>query len=270
MKLFLLRCIHFILRRFVALDEKIYLIIEEKYKELEQKTDVSAPALKHKDGFWKGIGIITHAGGGLQGMNYLNCKEAFPQYYEAGNRVYEYDVYMDKHGSYYLSHSNDVEHLIDNRFTPLLIEGCLELIKRHKDIKVIFDCKFRVLGRFAAYLYERMNNEQQLQRIAIQVFSVEDIIQVRQVYDFKLLHVCMLETDYGAVAQTCLEYEIGAVSIPINGIRQRNGWEIFVKKNICAFVYTVNTVVEYKEVKEKGLQGVFSDFLYDNDVAGLE
>ncbi len=262
------RGVRLLCKPFVKLNGKMERILEKKAKgnsrveSFAQRLD-NAP---NRDAFFERINVITHAGGGLQGLDYLNCEEAFPHYYQKGNRTFEYDV-DEKDGSFILAHT-DGEGLdcLDGRFTPLKIEKCLDMIKLYSDIIVIFDCKFTDLTAFAKFIKEYVKEENALNRIVIQVFNEENILQVQSVYDYKMLHVCMMATDYLKTLQTCIKYKIGAVSISVKALQERNGWEIFDKNNICAFAYTVNTVKEYKHWKEKGIFGAFSDFLYETDV----
>lgn len=62
------------------------------------------------------------------------------------------------------------------------------------------------------------------------------------------------------------KHNISAVSISDSSINNRAGWNVFEKANICTFIYTVNTVQRFIELKETGICGVFSDFLFEKDV----
>lgn len=271
------RCLHFILRRFVALDNRIWDKMQQREKKVvEKKTDDFSLSLPSIDSFFADISIITHAGGGLQGMNYLNSKNAFAIYYDNGNRVFEYDIDLSSDGNFICAHTDKSitgkEYLakrIDGRFTPISIEECISLIKDHKNIKVVFDCKFTDLKPFAEYIKSMLTSEDDLSRIVIQVFNEENIKQVRGIWDFHMLYVCMNNTDYLEAARLCVEHNIPAVSISYGAIKERSGWQVFKKANICSFAYTVNTVQEYKDLKEKGIDGVFSDFLFEKDVDSL-
>ncbi len=261
------RGIRLLCKPFVKLNNKIECALEKQEKQKEQATSIvvldNAPK---RDAFFKKISIITHAGGGLQGLAYLNCEEAFPYYYEKGNRTFEYDV-DEKDGTFILAHTDgEGANVLDGRFTALTIEKCLDNLKKYTDIVVIFDCKFASLASFAQFVKDYVQDEEALNRIVIQVFNEENILQVQSVYNFKMLHVCMMAADYLKTLQTCIKYNVGAVSISVKALQERFGWEIFNKNNICAFAYTINTVKEYKHYKEKGIYGAFSDFLYETDV----
>ncbi|MBE5745092.1 MAG: hypothetical protein E7355_03030 [Clostridiales bacterium] len=263
------RGIRLLCRPFVKLDNRIQCKIAQKEKAKEKAEadwGQAFPNANARDAFFARIGVITHAGGGLQGLAYLNCEEAFPYYYEKGNRVFEYDV-DEKNGAFVLAHVENGETMdLDGRFSPMSIEKCLDNLKTYPDITVIFDCKFSNLTDFARLIKEYVVDETALDRVVIQVFNEENVLQVRSVYDFKTLHVCMLATDYVQTLQTCIKYHIGAVSISTKALQERFGWEIFEKNNICTFAYTVNTVKTYRYWKERGITGIFSDFLYDSDL----
>ncbi len=263
------RGVRLLCRPFVKLDKKI-----ERKQEGNARKNAQSEAEKvlamsfnnERDPFFEKINIITHAGGGLQGMAYLNCEESFPFYYEKGNRVFEYDV-DEKDGAFILAHAEDgIAGDLDGRFTSLTLEKALDNLKAYPDITVIFDSKFKNLKPFAQFVKEYVQEESALNRVVIQVFNEENVLHVREVYNFKMLHVCMMATDYVETIQTCIKHKIGAVSISTKALRERFDWGVFEKNNICVFAYTVNTLKEYQSWKDKGITGVFSDFLYDTDV----
>ncbi len=266
----LLRSLRFLCRPFVKLDAKLERRLMQKEREKNIKNAKQIQRFSYandRDGFFADISVITHAGGGLQGMTYLNCKEALPFYYEKGNRVFEYDVEKGKDG-YVLAHTNEKnpEGNLEGRFSPLPLTECLDFLQNHKDVRVIFDCKFEEIGVFASYITEIVKDEQVLQRIVIQVFNERDILEVRKAYDFKLLYVCMYATNYAEAVQTCIKHHIGAVSVSVKALDERPDWCVFEKNEICVFAYTVNTLREYQRFKAQGITGAFSDFLYERDV----
>ena len=268
----ILRGLHFLCKPFKKADEKILQKMSSVVLKNAQKTaKILYEDRNPRDTFFSKITVITHAGGGLQNLAYLNCKEAFPYYYERGNRVFEYDVEKDERGDFSLSHSEGVnkekdEALRNGTFTPMSIEECLQNVLLHNDIIVIFDCKDIDLKEFALFIKNYAKDESALERIIIQVFCEKDVRAVKSVYPFKTLHVCMYAADYEKTAKTCVKHNIGAVSISAKAIKERQGWQIFENNNICVFVYTVNEKTEYEEVKALGLTGVFSDFLLEKGV----
>ncbi len=266
---FFRRGIRKLIRPFVKLDNRLEAKISEKENKSQSKYIKEFDDKIERDEFFSSISVITHAGGGMQGLSYLNCEEAFPIYYERGNRVFEYDVDVDNDGNFILTHGDTEdqrEEILDGRFNPLSIEKCCDLILEKSDIKVIFDCKFTSLKNFAKFIKDYIKEESALRRVVIQVFSEQNVIEIREVFDFKILHVCMMATDYLETVKTCMKHNIGAVSISTKALKERIGYEIFELNNVCVFAYTVNTVKEFKNIKENGMTGIFSDFLLESDV----
>ena len=263
------RGIRFLCRPFVKLDASLERKLLQKEREENIKSARQIQRFSYanpRDGYFTDISVITHAGGGLQGMAYLNCKEALPFYYEKGNRVFEYDV--EKGGDGYVLAHTDKENpdgSLEGRFTPLSLIECLEFLEAHEGVRVIFDCKFKGLGAFASYIKDRVQ-EETLKRVVVQVFDEQDFLEVREIYDFKLLYVCMYATNYAEAVQTCIKHRIGAVSVSVKALNERADWCVFEKNEICVFAYTVNTLKGYKALKAQGVTGVFSDFLYESDV----
>lgn len=270
-KLFFYRVLHFVFRHITQLDNKLETQLQAA---MEQRTccEEELPCARGgQDPFFAPVRVITHAGGGLQGLSYLNCKEAPESYYAQGNRVFEFDVTVSQDGQFVLSHEDvqttEAEFLtkkIDRRFLPMAFEDALTFLKEHEDITVIFDCKSLDLGAFARYLREN-TEEAARKRIVIQVFKEQDILDVKAVWDFKMLYVCMMSTDYQQAALYCLKHNVGAVSISYKALQERTGWDVFARKNICVFAYTVNTLEQFDWVRQQRITGVFSDFLLQTD-----
>lgn len=271
-KILFYRILHFLFRHITQLDNKIEARIQAAAVERLCDTEELPCARENRDPFFAPIRIITHAGGGLQGQNYLNCAEAPEYYYAQGNRVFEFDVAMTRDERFVLSHdrveTTEAEFLnrkLDRRFSPMALAGALAFLESHEDITVIFDCKCGDLGAFARYLHEN-TGETARARIVIQVFREQDVAAIKSVFDFKLLYVCMYNADYQQVTRHCLDHGIGAVSIAYKALRERTGWDVFARKNICVFAYTINTLDQYDWVRAQGITGVFSDFLLETDV----
>lgn len=261
----LLRGIHFILRHVAAADNRI---AQKLIQPLPVENNMLLPPPMEKDVFFSRIHLITHAGGGLSGLTYLNCEEAYDLYYQAGNRVFEYDVLQTDAGEFILAHEETDGGSIDGRFHPMPLRECIRHLQEHKDTVVIFDCKFADLTLFSETIREKLDAADDMQRVVIQVFNEENICQVRAAGPFRMLFVCMMETNYQHAAALCLRHGIGAVSVSLTAIKATKNWEVLVDHGISVYVYTVNRVKEYSALKNCGISGVFTDFLTPTDLKG--
>lgn len=100
--------------------------------------------------------VILHAGGGYDGLTYLNAQETFNIYYQQGYRYFEYDVKLSSDGKIIGSHAG--EHLgyatpedltyeefkklkLSNGLTPCNEEWLVQTMISHPDVKIIVDAK---------------------------------------------------------------------------------------------------------------------------------
>ena len=107
-----------------------------------------------------------------------------------------------------------------------------------------------------------------MNRIVIQVFNANNIEQVRKVYDFRMLFVSMFKSDTNEIARICVEKGIKAVSVSKESIDNFVFYKAIQKANIPIFCYTVNSLEACRELKSKGIQGVFSDYLTQKEIEG--
>jgi glycerophosphoryl diester phosphodiesterase len=99
--------------------------------------------------------VFLHAGGGMDGLTYMNAQETFEYYYAKGYRYFEYDLRLSSDGRLIATH--EWEHLdvsdtdityaefkelkLSNGFTPANEQWLMETIMSHPDVKIIVDAK---------------------------------------------------------------------------------------------------------------------------------
>ena len=100
--------------------------------------------------------VILHAGGGADGLDYLNAQETFELYYSLGYRYFEYDLKLSTDGRLISSHSGEYldcatpEQLtyeefkalkLLNGYTPVNEEWLMQTIMEHPDVKIVVDAR---------------------------------------------------------------------------------------------------------------------------------
>lgn len=150
------------------------------------------------------LDIILHAGGGMDGLTYLNAQETFLYYYNLGYRTFEYDLRLSTDGRLIGTHA--FEHIdndkyeysydefkllrLDNGFTPVNEEWLMETIIKYNDITIVVDAKMdstvldaKVLERLEEL--EGIYNVDISKNILPEVFSVEmwDIVKETTSFD---------------------------------------------------------------------------------------
>lgn len=99
--------------------------------------------------------VILHAGGGADGLRYLNAQETFYTYYDLGYRVFEYDLKLSSDGRLIGTHSGEnlsgfydgmdyqsfLSLRLSNGMTPVNEEWLVNMMMTHPDVTVVVDAK---------------------------------------------------------------------------------------------------------------------------------
>ena len=135
---------------------------------------------------------ILHAGGALDGMQLLNCQEAFYLYYDMGYRFFEYDLKLSSDGKLMGTHSweyltggydgmtyQDFLSLrLEGGYTPVNEDWLIDMIKQYSDVTVVADAKMETMSLDAEvikrlYELQTIHGIDLSDRIIPEVFSVE-------------------------------------------------------------------------------------------------
>lgn len=150
------------------------------------------------------LDIILHAGGGMDGMDYLNAQETFLYYYDLGYRTFEYDLRLSTDGrligthayehidneKYEYSYEEFKELRLDNGFTPVNEEWLMETIVKYNDITIVVDAKMDSTV-WDAKVLERLEELEKIYDVDIsknilpEVFSIEmwEIVKETTTFD---------------------------------------------------------------------------------------
>lgn len=217
--------------------------------------------------------------GGYKGLAYLNCKEGIDMHLSS-TRAIEVDVVVSPDQVYLCSHEKVscnssiwLKERIDNRFTRLSLVQVLDYLKNNHEIRIILDCKFEKeyrmsqLRSLAQFIKEHFNGSKTiLERIVFQIIEINELKILRDIYTFPILkNYGEWDIDYINMAKECIENDIKLVSLPVSS-KVYYGHNIFKKCGINAYVYSVNTIEEYKKWISLEMSGVFSDFLTEEEL----
>ncbi len=254
-KVFRYRVANFLANRFSRCAQKLDSIIKQKQLNKVRKLLASQKpeCLRRTKDYLTTTIIICHAGGGVGGERYLNTLSTFSTYYGLGCRCFEYDITFDNAGRYVLSH--DAESA--SKYT---IEDCLNLLRDYEDIEIILDLKDVELSAFVQFLKDAGFDGDK--RIVVQVKNEDEIKSAFSVSDsVQLLLVNMITSDFLTQVKLCLRYGIRTVSVPFALTKTSKLFDLYLENDIRVFAYTVNSVEDYKRLKSQGVQGVYSDYL---------
>lgn len=248
---------------------------------------------KYPHYYWTKYPLIAHAGGGIDGYEYTNSKEAILKSYDDGFRLFELDLSLTSDNQLVLRHGWDEAYGQDfltingpvsydqfmnspyyNEYTPIDFESVLKFLKKNPDVYVIMDGKVNSVED-TKVLYEKIDeytnklDKQLKSRLIPQMFYKDDLEIIRQ-YGFHDLVYVVGREDYTpeSLAQFCDENDIRVVSLSI----YRANPEVvhaLKEKNIKAYVYTINSIDEMEKFLQIGVNGFFTDFVSPQEFNNL-
>lgn len=224
---------------------------------------------------------VIHAGGGLDGFQYLNCQEGFLKYVEEGQIYIEIDFAYTIDNQIVCSHTFS-EHMpefsMENRptyeeFKNYMLEGkyhgmtytwLLEQLKIYQNVKIIFDTKetdtFDLISQMVDIAKEQ--NFDIYSRFIIQVYSTENYEEIKEVFDFERYWFTNYKANYSF--SFIKSYFEGKEDVETIVIFQSKWYDLDksgVNLNKKIAVHTVNDPAEINFFAKNGVDFIFADYV---------
>ena len=242
---------------------------------------------------WENYKTIAHALGGIGDKTYLNSKESFLAGYQMGCRLFEVDlvktsdnVWVCRHSWYQslgqwegdekkvLSSEEFLSRPIYGKYTPITFEDLLVLLSDYPDAFVMLDSKQyslrnyqKTVEDYADYieLAEAAGVPDVMRQVIPEIYNQAMFAGTALLYDFPG-YIYSLWQEYSIklteIAAFCREKNIQAATVYYK-YWSEDVQEIFDKKGIRLYIYTVNDLKEAQYYMQEGAAGVCSDYLQD-------
>lgn len=253
----------------------------QKYIEVEKAYQLGKPIKEDKDQ-WYNLGtIIAHACGGIvngRKLSYTNSKEALMYTLENTDlNLIECDICgIEKNEVLLANDYSQIREAECEHYTLMTINDILKTIVRYPTVRVLFDVKWNHIDEYEFYvdkikqIIDEFGSEDERnllkKQVVMEVYDEKSILCAQRA-GFECFYTQYRNPDlynYMQIALTCIKYNVGVVGYrykDITGNANKDCLSIFKQKNIKVFAYSCNTLSEYRLGKEKGLDGVFSDYL---------
>lgn len=246
---------------------------------------------------WEDYKVAAHALGGMDNLTYLNSKESFVNAYENGIRLFEVDLSRTSDGIWVCRHSwkeslgqwneNDqrvltyeefISSSIYGQYTPMSFVDLLLLLKQYPDAYVMVDSKQysvrsyqKTVEDYAELLEEAQNAgaEKEMNKLIPEIYNQSMFSGIKLIYDFPA-YIFSLWKEYTKqeieeIADFSKEKGILAAAV-YSDYWTEEIQDIFDRRKIHVFVYTVNDIKDARNYLKQGVQGICSDFLLDPDL----
>ncbi len=243
----------------------------------------SFPAFAHKEDAWyQDTRLVYHAGGGVDGLSYTNSREAVEATLPHG-KVLEIDFFYTAdrelvciHSWPYITGSEEPmtaeeykDHKIFGKYTTMSAEDMLALMKEDKDLYIVIDTKEDDAVSVIRDLMDLAGNEADVvDRFIIQLYEKGVKARLLEVYPFaeeNFLFTCYkYGTDPTQILRICMEEGISVVTVEY-GTWSADTIDLFTQKGILIFEHTVNRPDHVQKALDRGVYGVYTDFLTSLD-----
>ncbi len=264
---------------------KIIEILTE-YNDLCEKYVKTSSNREYK---WSNKGnLISHACGGIVNNHeymYSNSKEALDYSMKHSFKIIECDIMRRSNGEIVLAHGME-EYWCGEQgdFSLMTFNELIEILKQYPDVSCLVDIKWESIGEYEIYInqideiigniatnddnYKSIKNQ-----IVMEVYN-EETIQIAYNKNFNMILTSYRRSDCEVHMNTvclCKKYGIEAIAL---GIDQRvfysNRLKVLTDKGIRIFVYSTDSIEDYKKLKESGVTGIFTNYLTYKDIEEVE
>lgn len=240
--------------------------------------------------------VISHALGGIDGKDCTNSFEALEYSYENGQRVVEADFCFTSDGVLVLQHywkdDSGKDELLGNAptleefkqtailgsYTPMTAEELIIYMSSHKDLYLVTDVKHKIKSTtFEEAMEEFVETAKRidasvLKRVIVQIYRGKDYYQMEKIYPFYNYIFTLYKGEnayrnqYGKVADFCNNHGISVVTMPAKWIEDQADIKELTENDIRVYVHTVNEYEQAVKMLEFGVNGIYSDYLYERDL----
>ncbi len=263
--------------------------------------NISEPTGRNRQETWfENYKVISHALGGIDGKDYTNSFEALEYSYEKGQRVLEADFLFTSDDVLVLRHywkddlgqensdgsAPTLEEFkntpIYSAYTPVMAEELVRYMSSHKDLYLVTDVKHKLKSTtFEDAIKEFVKiagktDPSILERVIVQIYCEEDYAKMEKIYPFESYIFTLYKLpkeykdQYGKIAEFCKKAGISVVTMPAKWIKDKSDIEELTENDIKVYVHTVNEQEEAVKMLGYGVNGIYSDYLYESDLADME
>lgn len=247
------------------------------------------PAFPHTGEEWYADNLLVcHAGGGIEGLDYTNSREALENTLANGCRYVEIDFSYTSDHELVCMHawdeawgepgSEEIPALQDflagkiyGKYTPMTAMDIVDYMRNEPDLHIIVDTKETDFLGVIENLKELASEDASvMDRFIIQLYDSGMKAKVQDIYPFPdeniLFTAYMFGTDrVGSILKLCYEEDISVVTT------KYDSWDdetvrFFNSKGIVIFEHTVNRPDFANRSLARGIHGFYTDFLTMEDL----
>lgn len=229
-------------------------------------------------------GLIAHGGGGIDGRDTTNTYDAMAANYEAGHRVFEFDLNLTSDERLAAVHDwslyNGVKTLeeyknikIYGKYTSMGLDDIYRFMTLHKDVWIVTDTKsFQYSPERAALQFRiirdtALNNKdygpELLNRVIPQIYDRAMYDTVTAVYPFRsIIYTLYASTDSDMEVLDFVKDKADIKAVTMAPGRYSRAFNTsLARRGKLVYLHTLNDPAEVAAYREQGVHGFYTDFI---------
>lgn len=244
------------------------------------------PAFEPEENLWiNQAQLIHHAGGGIDGLDYSNSREALENTLSGGERYIEIDfmytsdhhlVCMHKWAEQWGSETPPtlqefISGNIYGKYSPMTASDLIQYMDQYSDLYIIIDTKESDYVNVIRDLVElSFFNPSITDRFIIQIYDSGAKAEILQLYSFSDSNFLFTAYKFGSrfpnkIMNICYDENIYIVTVPYGDWDQET-IDLYRSKNIIIYEHTMNRPDQANEELRRGVHGLYTDFLSSEDL----
>lgn len=230
--------------------------------------------------------LIAHACGGINGLNGNNCLEALVTNYNNGQTVFEVDLLLTTDSQVIAAHDWEryggamtreefMETKIYDVFTPVDLDSILQIMQINKEIYIVTDTKSydddaeTIKKHFTALCDKAKSYDPELlKRIVPQIYNQEMYWFIKEVYPFEsIIYTLYASPDTDSQVVDFVKDKDDIIAITMGPVRFNDMfYNELLKYGKLIYLFTINDIDEARGFFEKGVRGIYTDFILPSDI----
>ena len=230
--------------------------------------------------------LIYHACGGIRGIDYTNSREALLSCLSENAHFIEVDFSFTSDGRLVCMHDWDnssfdneipnyhdfMSSLIYGKYTPLSAEDIISYMSENPELYIIIDTKDS-LPEVMNNVVSLTSDASVLNRLIIQIYYPGEKEKISNIYQFPddnylltLYKLPGLILSAEQILGICYKENINVITAPYSYFSE-DDINLINSKNFVIYEHTINRPDIAKAQLAKGIHGLYTDFLYIDDIS---
>ena len=267
------------------LKSKIYYLVQSPHADANiDFTDYPPITRTGAEWYWS-TPLIYHAGGGIDGLDYTNSKEALEASISNGHFFVEIDFAYTADSHLVCMHKWDEQWnsaepptleeftstKIFDKYSPMTADEVIQYMEKYPELHVIIDTKENDVVNVISDLIQHSSYDTSItDRFIIQLYTDGMKEQINKLYPFKDENFLFTVYKFGhtypnKIMKLCYDENISVITVPY-AVWSKEIKDLFTSKGFILYEHTVNRPDYANDSLAQGVHGFYTDFLSAEDI----